>query len=81
MNSAFDDWWKRCSGWYDPNDSQGLAEEVLAKAAWTAAEEEIQRRVGTSTNRQMDEICPNYGTELHNGKEIGICYGDGKLHH
>jgi hypothetical protein len=34
---TFEEFWKNESGWYDPNEPQGLSEYVLAQAAWNAA--------------------------------------------
>jgi hypothetical protein len=34
---TFDEFWEHESGWYDPNEPQGLSEYVLAQAAWNAA--------------------------------------------
>ena len=34
---TFDEFWEHKSGWYDPNEPQGLSEYVLAQAAWNAA--------------------------------------------
>ena len=34
----------------------------------------------TPTNKQIDAICQHFGTEIHMGKEIGVCYNDGKQH-
>jgi hypothetical protein len=36
-SKTFDEFWKQDSGWYTPEEPQGLAEYTLAKKAWDAA--------------------------------------------
>jgi hypothetical protein len=42
---TFDEFWKHDSGWYDPNEPQGLSEYVLAQSAWIAATKAAEDKI------------------------------------